>query len=151
MHTTGRGRSEAVLLPDEVLRELVVAAERLRAAKLAIDHVLMAVERLDPFLPEEARLGTVARSRSAGGTPGDAGKYRITRRTTYADVVLREVPHEDFSAEEAWETIRPLIRQPPERGRESMIRSLENDARFVVARTPRGVRCRKLLGPVQDV
>jgi hypothetical protein len=134
-----------------VLRELVVAAERLRAAKLAIDHVLLAVERLDPFLPDEARLGTVAWSRGADGPPGDAEKYRITRRTTYADVVLREVPYEEFTAEEAWETIRPLIRQPPERGRESMRRSLENDARFERVRTPRGVRYRKLLGPVPGV
>jgi len=133
------------------MRELVHATERLRAAKQAIDHVLMAVERLDPFLPDEARLGSVARSRGAGGPPGDAGKYRLTRRTTYADIVLREVPYEEFTAEEAWEAIRPLIRQPPERGRESMRRSLENDARFECVRTSRGVLYRKLLGPVPDV
>ena len=134
------------------MRELVHATERLRAAKQAIDHVLMAVERLDPFLSEESRLGTAARSRGAGAAaPGEAGKYRITRRTTYADIVLREVPYEEFTAEEAWATIRPLIRQRTERGRESMRRSLENDARFERVRTSRGVLYRKLLGPVPDV
>ncbi len=69
MHTIGRARSEAVLLPDDLLRELVVAAEGLRTAKTAIDDVPMAVERLDPFLPDEARLGTVARSCGRGAVP----------------------------------------------------------------------------------
>ncbi len=143
-------QSNKVVIPEPLLHELTAAAERLRAARHAIDQVIAAVERIDPFLPDEAQFA----ARVAGSTrrsPSDAGLYRITRRMTYADVVLRAVVREEFTADEAWRTIRPLIHEPPERARESMRRSLDNDPRFDRISTPHGTRYRKRVGAVPDV
>lgn len=145
----GRVQSNQVLIPEPLLHELTAAAERLRAARQAIDQVIAAVERIDPFLPDDARLDAKVQG-STRRSPSDAGPYRITRRMTYADVVLRAVVREEFTAEEAWRTIRPLIHDPPERARESMRRSLDNDPRFDRIATPHGARYRKLAGAVPD-
>lgn len=143
-------QSTRVVIPEPLLHELTAAAERLRAARHAIDQVIAAVERIDPFLADEVQFAAQVHG-STRRSPSDPAPYRITRRMTYADVVLRAVVREEFTADEAWQTIRPLIHEPPERARESMRRSLDNDPRFDRISTPHATRYRKLAGVVPDV
>jgi hypothetical protein len=64
-----------------------------------------------------------------------AGRYVIQRGVlSYADVVALEVPEDEFTPEEAWRRIEPLIYTRSSRAKESMRRALDLDDRFVKLR-----------------
>lgn len=59
-------------------------------------------------------------------------KYEISRTSTYsyADVADREIDAQEFSLQDAWRKIEPLIRTKAKRPRDSLRQSLDNDRRF---------------------
>jgi hypothetical protein len=128
------------LVPESVFREFGAAVEDLYAVRQAVDTLLetwaklqSATRRLDPG--ESARY--------ADEIEDQVAIYEISKKVSYADVVAREVRVPEFSAEEAWGIIKPLIKAPSDRGRESLRRSLDNDLRYMRVKTPNGDRYRR--------
>lgn len=53
-----------------------------------------------------------------------------TSKYSYADVVDREIEDEEFSLDDAWRRVKPLIESEAKRPRDSFRQSLDNDERF---------------------
>lgn len=98
----------------------------------AQDHATVEADREREPSPQPA--AAAEESRVSEPTEVRRPRYTIKRggHPTYADVIWREVPLDEFSVEQAWEIISPLISARPEDWRRSLRRSLsrEGETRF---------------------
>lgn len=114
------------LVPEEDWRALVDAVER--AQEIVEKHA--DASRLEMKLPANDSARKQRPTPSEAESPGGRKKYRISRSMPYTRVVDEEVEENEFSLDEAWEIVRPLIETDAKRPRDGLRTALERDEKY---------------------
>lgn len=127
-----------ILIRQEEFEGFEAARDALRELRTQVKSLEHELDRLESSLEGSGSIeidpGMLGLGNGASTTPEHESKlYKIGRargQHSYSEVAWREIEQPEFTLDEGWETVEPIVITKSDRARDSFRRSLDRDERF---------------------